>query len=95
MFNPSTFATEYYISQYAFTNNVWVLELDLNITNTASVPNGLSIINGGLYIFSWNTLKKIKTTWPYTVTQVNNTGFIPSGASQVPSCCNVTFVTGV
>ena len=90
--NPSTFAIEYYISQYAFTNNVWVLELDLNITNTASNPDGLAIINGGIYIFSVNTLKKIKTTWPYTVTQVNNTGFIPKGVSQVPSCCNVTFV---
>ena len=73
---------------------MWVLELDLNITNTASVPNGLAIINGGIYIFTGVNLKQISTTFPYTVTQVNNIGNGVAGASQVPSCCNVTFVIG-
>jgi len=84
----------YFISQYAFTNNVWVLEFDQNITNTAPYPYGLAIINGGIYIFSGTNLKQISTTFPYTVTQINNIGNGLAGASQVPSCCNVTFVIG-
>jgi len=84
----------YFISQYVFTNNVWVLEFDQNITNTAPYPYGLAIINGGIYIFSGTNLKQISTTFPYTVTQINNIGNGLAGASQVPSCCNVTFVIG-
>jgi len=83
----------YFISQYAFTNNAWVLEFDQNITNTAPYAFGLAIINGGIYIFSGINLKQISTTFPYTVTQVNNIGNGVAGASQVPSCCNVTFNT--
>jgi uncharacterized delta-60 repeat protein len=83
----------YYISQYAFTNNTWVLEFDQNITNTAPLPYGLATINNGIYIFSGTNLKKINTTYPYEVTQVNNIGNGLAGASQVPSCSNVTFTT--
>ena len=46
------------------------------------------------YIFDFTNLKKIEITYPYNITQVNNVGNGVQGASQVPSCNNVTFVTG-
>jgi hypothetical protein len=83
----------YYISQYVLIGNTWILEFDQDITTTAPKAYGLGIIDNGIYIFSDANLKQISTTYPYTVTQVNNIGNIVSGASQVPSCCNVTFIT--
>lgn len=78
----------YWISQYTLEGT---LEFDLPITSTAPFPYGLATINGGIYIFSGNNLKQISTTYPYTITQVNNIGNSLAGASQVPSCCNVSF----
>jgi uncharacterized protein (TIGR02145 family) len=83
----------YYISQYVLIGNIWTIEFDKNITTTAPKPFGLGIIDGGIYIFSESNLKQISITFPYTVTQVNNIGKPVGGASQVPSCCNVTFIT--
>ena len=80
-----------WISQYAIINGVWTLEFDLSITSTAPGPFSLTTINGGIYIFSGNNLKQISITSPYTITQVNNTGNNLVGASQVPSCNNVSF----
>ena len=80
-----------WISQYAIINGVWTLEFDLSITYTAPGPFSLTTINGGIYIFSGNNLKQISITSPYTITQVNNTGNNLVGASQVPSCNNVSF----
>ena len=74
---------------------MWTLELDQTITNSAREPSGLVTINGNIYIFSQTNLKKIYTTSPYSVTQINNIGKTVSGTSQPPSCNNVTFVTGV
>lgn len=81
----------YWISQYALISGVWTLEFDLPITTTAPFPFGLATINNGIYIFSGTNLKQISTTFPYTVTQVNNIGNSLAGASQVPSCNNVSF----
>jgi hypothetical protein len=53
----------------------------------------LATIDGGIYIFSATNLKQIGTTSPYNITQANNIGKEISGASQVPSCSNVTFTT--
>jgi uncharacterized delta-60 repeat protein len=82
-----------YISQYALTNNVWTLEFEQEITTSAQYPYGLATINGGIYITSTNKIYKIETTFPYTVTLINNVGKNISGASQLPSCSNVTFTT--
>lgn len=82
----------YFIEQYALgTNGIWQQEFEQNITTTAPFPLGLATINNGIYIFSGTNLKQISTTFPYTVTQVNNIGKVLAGASQVPSCNNVSF----
>jgi hypothetical protein len=83
----------FWISQYSFNGTNWVLEFDKVITSQAPYPFGLATIDGGIYIFSETNLKQIGTTFPYSITQVNNIGKDLSGASQVPSCCNVTFIT--
>jgi hypothetical protein len=85
----------FYISQYALINEVWTLEFDLDITQTSPYSLGLATINGGIYMFSNTNLKQINTTFPYTVTQVNNIGRVVGGASQVPSCNNVSFQPNV
>ena len=92
----------FYISQYSFINNTWVLEMDRNITTTAPQPYGLSTINGDIYVFSTRSsnsnicdIFKINKIFPYNVTYINTIQSSVSGASQVPSCNNVTFVTGV
>jgi hypothetical protein len=96
VFNRAGFNQLFYISQYALINNVWTLEVDSYITFTAPGGNGLATNNGNIYIFTGQYVKKINTIWPYTVTYVNDTGHIGiGGASQVPSCNNVTFITGV
>jgi hypothetical protein len=89
-----------WISQYAFNGTSWVLEFDKVITTPIPVPYGLATINNNLYIFSTtnssvnsSNIYKIDTVFPYTITQVNNVGKIVAGASQLPSCSNVTFVT--
>jgi hypothetical protein len=82
-----------YISQYALIGNSWILEFDKNITSPASIPFGLATINNNLYIFSTIYMYKIDTVFPYTITQVKNIGKTVAGASQLPSCSNVTFVT--
>jgi hypothetical protein len=84
-----------WISQYALINNVWVLEMDKNVTNDAPGANGLAMSGGNILIFSGQNLKRIDTNFPYSITPVWDTGAIGiGGASQVPSCYNVTFVTG-
>jgi len=83
----------YFISQYTLIGTSWVLELDQNITSTAPDPYGLATINNGLYIFSGTKLKQISTTFPYTVTDVNNLNYSGQSTSQVPTCNNVTFNT--
>jgi hypothetical protein len=83
----------YWISQYVLSGNVWVLEFDKVITSEAPAPFGLATIDNGIYIFTQTNLKQISTTFPYNITQVNNIGKNLSGASQVPSCNNVTFIT--
>jgi hypothetical protein len=82
----------YFIEQYVLVGTTWTQELDLNITIDAPVPYGLAIINGGIYIFSGINLKQISNTSPYAITQVNNIGNSLAGASQVPSCCDTTFI---
>jgi hypothetical protein len=82
----------YFIEQYALgTNGIWQQEFEKDITNTALIPYGLATINGGIYIFSVTLIKQISTTFPYNVTIINNVGNPIAGASQVPSCNNVTF----
>jgi hypothetical protein len=84
--------TSYYVSQYALNaSGVWTLEFDLNITQNSLYNLGLATINGGIYTFSNTDIKQIGTTFPYNVTQINNTGIIVGGASQIPSCNNVSF----
>jgi hypothetical protein len=86
----------FYISQYALINNVWTLEIDKDITNTAPGGNGLAMSGGNILIFSGQYLKRIDTIFPYSVTPVWDTGHVGiGGASQQPSCYNVTFITGV
>jgi hypothetical protein len=82
-----------WISQYYFNGTSWVLEFDKVITTPISAPYGLATINNNLYIFSTTYIYKIETVFPYTITQVNNVGKIVAGASQLPSCNNVTFNT--
>jgi len=82
-----------YISQYSLIGNTWVLEFDKQITTPTTSPYGLATINGGIYIFSVTSIYKIDTVFPYTIMSVNNIGKFLSGASQVPSCNNVTFNT--
>lgn len=94
-FTNQTSPWTYWISQYSFNGTYWVLEFDKVITSQAPNPFGLATIDDGIYIFSTVNLKQIGTTFPYNITQVNNIGKQISGASQVPSCSNVTFVTGV
>jgi hypothetical protein len=83
--------TSYYISQYTLVNGVWTLEFDLNITQNSLYNLGLATLNNGIYTFSNTDIKQIGTTFPYNVTQINNTGIIVGGASQIPSCNNVSF----
>jgi hypothetical protein len=82
-----------WISQYYFNGTSWVLEFDKVITTPIPAPYGLATINNNLYIFSTTYIYKIETVFPYTITQVNNVGKTVAGASQLPSCNNVTFVT--
>jgi uncharacterized protein (TIGR02145 family) len=81
----------YYVSQYTLVNEVWTLEFDLDVTNTSPYNLGLATLNNGIYTFSGNTIKQINNLFPYNVTQINNTGIVVGGASQVPSCNNVSF----
>ena len=90
-FTSGNFST--YISQYALIANIWVLEFDKNISSQLFVPFGLATINNNLYIFNTNYIYRINTVFPYTITEVNNVGKTVSGASQLPSCSNVTFIT--
>jgi hypothetical protein len=83
----------YWISQYRVINNIWTLEFDRSITNTAPGGIGLAMSGGDILIFSGQNLKRMSTNWPYTVTQVWDTGVIGiGGASQVPSCYNKSFI---
>ena len=85
-------STLYYISQYTLINNTWILEVDRDITNTAPGGNGLAMLGGNILIFSGQNLRRIDTVFPYSVTPVWNTGYVGiGGASQLPSCYNVTF----
>jgi hypothetical protein len=84
----------YWISQYSLINNVWSLEMDKNVTNDAPGANGLAMSGGNILIFSGQNLKRIDTNFPYSITPVWDTGATGiGGASQVPSCSNVTFIT--
>ena len=83
--------TSYYISQYTLVNGVWTLEFDLNITQNSLYNLGLATLNNGIYTFSNTNLKQVGTTFPYNVTQINDTGIVVGGASQIPSCNNVSF----
>jgi hypothetical protein len=83
----------YFIEQYVLVGTTWQQEFEKNITFDAPQPYGLAIINGGIYIFSQNNLKQISKTYPYTITQVSILGGdLLHGASQVPSCCDTTFI---
>ena len=82
-----------YISQYGLNGNTWVLEFDKQITIPTLTPFGLATINGGIYITNGANIYRINTVFPYTITLINNIGRMVSGASQVPSCNNVTFIT--
>jgi hypothetical protein len=84
----------FWISQYALINNVWSLEMEKNITNDAPGANGLAMYGGNILIFSGQFLRRIDTNYPYSITPVWDTGAIGiGGASQLPSCYNVTFIT--
>jgi len=88
-------STSYYISQYALINNVWILELDRDISNTAPGALGLAMSGGNILIFSGQYIRRIDTTFPYSVTPVWDTGRTGiSGASQQPSCYDVSFNVG-
>jgi hypothetical protein len=78
----------YYISQYTLGG---ILEFDLDITTTSPFNLGIATINGGIYTFSYTNLKQIGTTFPYNVTQINDTTIRVAGASQIPSCNNTSF----
>jgi streptogramin lyase len=82
----------YFIEQYVLIGNTWTQELDKNITTDAPFPFGLSIIDDGIFIFSGSNIKQISNTFPYEITQVNNIGNGVAGASQIPSCCDVSFI---
>jgi uncharacterized protein (TIGR02145 family) len=82
-----------YISQYSFNGTSWILEFDKFLGNDVPIPSGLATIDNNLFIIAVNNLKQINNTFPYSITQINNIGYNVTGASQVPSCCNVTFIT--
>lgn len=83
----------YWISQYALINNVWVLEVDRDISSIAPGGNGLAMSGGNILIFSGQFIRRIDTNFPYSVTPVWDTGAIGiGGASQIPSCYTVTFI---
>jgi hypothetical protein len=82
-----------YISQYSLNGNTWVLEFDKQISIPTLTPFGLATIDGGIYITNGPDIYRINTVFPYTITLINNIGRAVSGASQVPSCNNVTFIT--
>jgi hypothetical protein len=81
-----------YITQYVFNGTSWVIEVDKQVSPTSVTPFGLATIDNNLYIFNGIPVFKINTVSPYTLTEVvNAVGYNVAGASQVPSCCNVTF----
>ena len=81
-----------FITQYYFNGTSWVLEFDKQIRPTIVTPYGLATIDNNLYIFNGIPVFKIDAVSPYTITTVvNAVGYNVAGASQVPSCCNVTF----
>jgi hypothetical protein len=74
---------------------VWILELDRDISNTAPGALGLAMSGGNILIFSGQYIRRIDTTFPYSVTPVWDTGRTGiSGASQQPSCYDVSFNVG-
>lgn len=84
----------FHISQYTYNGTSWVLEFDKNITNSSYLPNGLATMDGGITIFNqwFNTpYTKINNLSPYNTTTGSVLNPLPAGASNVPSCCNISF----
>ena len=84
-----------FITQYYFNGTSWVIEFDKQIRPTIVTPYGLATVDNNIYIFDGLTsVFKIDSVFPNTITEVVEfIGYPAAGASQVPSCCNVTFNT--
>jgi uncharacterized protein (TIGR02145 family) len=92
------YGLNFYISQYALINGVWTLEFDLLLPNTIPYPNSLATINGMITIFpAWGgtPYSQINNIFPYNITQGSIVNPVSAGASNVPSCCNVSFQSNI
>jgi hypothetical protein len=78
-----------YITQYDISGSV---EFDENIGSISHNPYGLFVDSNKLYIMDANNnVYHIDTSSPYTLTLSGTTSVAPDGASQDPSCANISF----
>ena len=86
-YNINTFMD--YITQQDYTTGV--VEFDIPLPGISDVF-GLFIEDGEIYFTTEDgSVYLVEKTSPYTVTYQTNNGLINYGASQIPSCCDVSF----
>lgn len=78
-----------YLSQYSYPAGIF--EGEVNITNSVQYPWGIFINNSMIYVVNGTdgNLINVNVNSPYTLTPNGSIGSFVSGASQIPSCCNV------
>ncbi len=78
-----------YLSQYSYPAGIF--EGEVNITNSVEYPWGIFINNSMIYVVNGTdgNLINVNVNSPYTLTPNGSIGSFVSGASQIPSCCNV------
>jgi hypothetical protein len=93
--NIDSFTFVEYITQQDYTTGV--VEVDINLSSylfpTPIVDVfGLFIDSGNIYFtVATGDVYSIDNVFPYAITYQTNNGLVNYGASQIPSCCNVSF----
>ena len=81
--NQDTITSDYYVSQYDYVTNT----LEIDVVLTGIVPTGLFECNCDIYITDENgEIYIVNRTDPYSVINVQSSGLVIKGVTQVASC---------
>jgi hypothetical protein len=88
--NFNTLSGSEYITQQDYTTGM--IEVDIPLIGISNVF-GLFIDNGNIYFTNdFGDVYLIDKNSPYNFTYQTNNNLVNYGASQIPSCCNVSFI---